>query len=223
MIPKIIHQIWLDDDLPLQLKMASDSIKSIHKGYKYNLWRKEDLKDFELDHLIGKVHPIRLANILKIKLLTTFGGWYFDIDIAGKGSLGNLPTYILNSKICVNLRLDGMNKTFGNSIVGCEKYYDFSLLLREYESTSSSEMKNHWNVFCKKNEVTQIPYEFFNRSGTLFMDLKLKTWKKDHKESENIQSYSMDSRHREIINNKIVHKENGTIQTKSPFYKRTYK
>jgi mannosyltransferase OCH1-like enzyme len=42
-IPKIIHQIWIGDNMPPVIKLYTSTFKNI-SGYKYILWGNEHLK-----------------------------------------------------------------------------------------------------------------------------------------------------------------------------------
>lgn len=85
MIPKIFHQVWINDrspELPDRFKMYRDSWLRFHPEWSYRLWNLETL-DFvpESHKLLGECrHPAQMADLLRIEILYRFGGVYIDTD-----------------------------------------------------------------------------------------------------------------------------------------------
>jgi len=239
MIPKIIHQIWLEEEMSSIMKEATNTIQYHNNGYKYYLWGLKDLKDFQLEYLIENNTPlVKIANILKFKLLGLFGGWAIDIDTGAMGSLDDIPTYLVASNIICNTEIlqRTIEPQYGNSIIACEKYTDFDSLLSEYLKTSSLPMTNYWRNYCKTNKVKLIPYDFTSSNGTVILrNLNLKHWKKDmnnyNKQSDshfNFNSAKELSETRDpnlfdLSYIKLKDEHENHIQTISSFYKKSYK
>ena len=51
-IPKIIHQIWIGEEMPDKLKGFTDKMKSEHPDYEYYLWGNELWKKYADDPFI---------------------------------------------------------------------------------------------------------------------------------------------------------------------------
>ena len=88
MIPRNIHQIWLQGykHLPEKYKIKAEKIKSFHEGWNYKLWSEKDILDlldteeevktyYNLQYLHQKVDYARYIILYKI------GGVYIDIDV----------------------------------------------------------------------------------------------------------------------------------------------
>lgn len=89
-IPKLIHQLWLNEKNPPDKHLANINImQTLHPTWDYKLWTVDDLKNEELlfgniDDIIKRFnietndHPI-LLNILSIFILLKYGGVYCNI------------------------------------------------------------------------------------------------------------------------------------------------
>jgi mannosyltransferase OCH1-like enzyme len=88
MIPKIIHHIWMSDNVIPNLNLyASQSVKDMNTDFEYKLWRDNDVDNLmktefskyydkfnELPRLIMKIDMFRYF------LMYKFGGLYTDMD-----------------------------------------------------------------------------------------------------------------------------------------------
>lgn len=103
-IPKIIHQIFLQEGRPSTLskyRAGLESCHKIHPGWEQKLWTDENATDFMREHYpaiaphyIGYAQSIQRANILRYALLDHFGGVYLDLDVTclkPLDDLGHLP------------------------------------------------------------------------------------------------------------------------------------
>ena len=54
-IPKIIHQIWIGNEIPEKFKEFTEKMKDVHEalGYKYKLWGNEIWKKYADDPYIN--------------------------------------------------------------------------------------------------------------------------------------------------------------------------
>lgn len=90
MIPKIIHQTWKDNNLPIVLKKIVEANKKNleHFGYEFKLWTDDDIIE-----LIKQNYPflfnifsntrtgVQKGDIARLVLVHHFGGIYIDLDI----------------------------------------------------------------------------------------------------------------------------------------------
>ena len=85
MIPKVFHQIWINDsspDLPREFERYRDSWIQNHPGWDYRLWNLDNL-DFapRSRNLWNQCqHPAQLADLLRMEVLYEHGGVYIDTD-----------------------------------------------------------------------------------------------------------------------------------------------
>ena len=86
-IPKIIHQIWIGEEIPTKLKGFTDKMKEVHekKGYKYHLWGNELWTKYADDPFINsyrdKNFPIAfVVDRFRMLLLNDYGGIAVDPD-----------------------------------------------------------------------------------------------------------------------------------------------
>jgi mannosyltransferase OCH1-like enzyme len=86
-IPRIVHQIWRDGDIPRRWRAPVASVKLYHPGWRYELWT-----DDRAARHIAEAHPllypvytglsrdIMRADVLRYVLMHDFGGMYCDLD-----------------------------------------------------------------------------------------------------------------------------------------------
>ncbi|HRO60657.1 MAG TPA: glycosyltransferase [Burkholderiaceae bacterium] len=85
MIPRIFHQIWINDAdpiLPACFRAYSDSWRALHPAWEYRLWNLENC-DFDLQRpeLIGRcANYAQMADVLRLEILYRYGGVYIDTD-----------------------------------------------------------------------------------------------------------------------------------------------
>tara|TARA_R100001530_G_scaffold72393_1_gene51149 strand:+ start:328 stop:1023 length:696 start_codon:yes stop_codon:yes gene_type:complete len=86
-IPKIIHQIWIGNEIPSKFKEFTDKMKEVHeeKGYKHYLWGNElwdkYKDDLYIDAYRGKGFPLAyVTDRFRILLLRDYGGIAVDPD-----------------------------------------------------------------------------------------------------------------------------------------------
>jgi mannosyltransferase OCH1-like enzyme len=84
-IPKIIHQIWINDtkEIPVKYIPYVSSVISKHPGWEYILWDVEKAKNLgmrTLDRFNELDHWAYRADILRYEIMHRFGGVYLDCD-----------------------------------------------------------------------------------------------------------------------------------------------
>lgn len=105
MIPKIIHQTWLDDNLPDILKNIVNHNKNllIKNGYEFKLWTDNDISkliDEEYPHLNtifkSTLTGVQRGDIGRLCIIHRFGGVYIDLDILILNDLEDLIDFESN-------------------------------------------------------------------------------------------------------------------------------
>src|SRR6187399_325467 len=97
MIPKIIHQIWLQgyDNIPAELKNDHENCKIVNNDFEYIVWDKDKIKKL-LDDKFGKDYSdlfdtykifAQQADFARYAILYVYGGIYLDMDILCKKNL----------------------------------------------------------------------------------------------------------------------------------------
>ncbi|KAL2350292.1 nucleotide-diphospho-sugar transferase [Cryomyces antarcticus] len=88
LIPKIIHQTYINESVPLVWQEAQRSCIELHKDhYEYKFWTDAKSREFIaaeypwfLDTFNGYPYPIQRADAIRYFVLATFGGIYIDLD-----------------------------------------------------------------------------------------------------------------------------------------------
>lgn len=85
MIPKIIHHIWVGDfKLPNREKNLIENIKNIHSDYEHKFWTTSPDLPENIKHWYDIFYKIKnyafCADILRVWIINTYGGFYFDVD-----------------------------------------------------------------------------------------------------------------------------------------------
>lgn len=87
LIPKIIHQTYINESIPDVWKQAQKSCIELHKDYEYKLWTDALAREFIateypwfLEVFDGYTQPIQRADVIRYFVLVHFGGVYIDLD-----------------------------------------------------------------------------------------------------------------------------------------------
>ena len=86
-IPKIVHQTWKTETLPLRWKHTIASVKRWHPDWEYRLWDDETINAYVQKHhpdfypiFSGFSRNIMRADVMRYILMHDIGGMYCDLD-----------------------------------------------------------------------------------------------------------------------------------------------
>jgi mannosyltransferase OCH1-like enzyme len=86
-IPKIIHQTYINESIPAHWQEAQQSCIDLHEDYEYILWTDAKSREFVaaefpwfLETFDGYQFPIQRADAIRYFVLAHFGGVYIDLD-----------------------------------------------------------------------------------------------------------------------------------------------
>lgn len=131
-IPKIIHQIWINEnseinEMPENWKKSPIEWKKYHNksnGYIYILWEKESSRNFIKKYFPEYLqtydefnHVIHRCDLLRFAFLSKYGGFYSDLDNYPIKNLedelpGNFDAYFPELKIFYNIISSNINLIF---------------------------------------------------------------------------------------------------------------
>jgi uncharacterized ubiquitin-like protein YukD len=104
MIPKLIHQTWRDNTLPVLFQKIKNQNKTMNEDFEFKLWSHTpgppDIDDFikkeypDIFDIFNKTkYGVQKADIARIVILYHYGGIYFDLDIMCLKPLKTLLNY----------------------------------------------------------------------------------------------------------------------------------
>jgi inositol phosphorylceramide mannosyltransferase catalytic subunit len=100
LIPKIIHQTYINESIPPQWQVAQQSCVNLHNHYEYKFWTDVKSREFIaaeypwfLNTFDGYHYPIQRADAIRYFVLAHFGGVYIDLDYGCKRCLDPLLSY----------------------------------------------------------------------------------------------------------------------------------
>jgi len=100
LIPKIIHQTYINSSIPVQWKKGQQSCIDLHPDYEYMLWTDEKSRDFIaaeypwfLESFDNYPFPIERADAIRYFVLAHYGGTYIDLDDGCNRRLDPLLSY----------------------------------------------------------------------------------------------------------------------------------
>ncbi|KAF2114913.1 nucleotide-diphospho-sugar transferase [Lophiotrema nucula] len=100
LIPKIIHQTYVNDSIPTHWLGPQKSCLDLHPDYEYKLWTDKKAREFIaaeypwfLETFDGYPYPIQRADAIRYFVLHHFGGIYIDLDDGCNRSLDPLLAY----------------------------------------------------------------------------------------------------------------------------------
>lgn len=100
LIPKIIHQTYINESIPEVWQDAQRSCIELHEDYEYKLWTDKKAREFIADEypwfletFDGYQFPIQRADSIRYFVLAHFGGVYIDLDDGCNRRLDPLLSY----------------------------------------------------------------------------------------------------------------------------------
>jgi len=100
MIPKIIHQTYINTSIPEQWKSGQQSCIDLHDDYEYMLWTDAKSREFIaaeypwfLETFDNYPFPIQRADAIRYFILAHYGGTYMDLDDGCNRRLDPLLSY----------------------------------------------------------------------------------------------------------------------------------
>ncbi|KAG9241071.1 nucleotide-diphospho-sugar transferase [Calycina marina] len=100
LIPKIIHQTYINDSIPIQWKAGQQACIDLHPDYEYKLWTDAKSRAFIAENYSWFLktfdnyqYPIERADSIRYFILSHFGGTYIDLDDGCARSLDPLLSY----------------------------------------------------------------------------------------------------------------------------------
>lgn len=167
LIPKIIHQTYINESIPTQWLAAQQSCIDIHPDYEYMLWTDEKSLEFItkeypwfLNTFVGYKHPIQRADSIRYFVLAYYGGVYIDLDDGCKRRLDPLLSYTAFVRRTIPTGIS-------NDVMGAVPQHPF--FLRVIESLQGANRK--WIL----------PYiTIMASTGPLFLSVVWKKWMGEH-------------------------------------------
>lgn len=129
MIPKVIHYIWLGDDMPILYKECISTWKQYAPGFKIEFWDEDRVsREFELDNfyyqMIRKKKYAFAVDYLRCLVLYEYGGIYLDTDMELVKDI---------TPLCDNMVFSGLEKEnqISCGIIGAQKKHPLMKNLME--------------------------------------------------------------------------------------------
>jgi mannosyltransferase OCH1-like enzyme len=142
MIPKIIHQTYINTSIPEVWQEAQQSCINLHPDWEYKLWTDEmslkfihDEYEWFEDTFRGYPYPIQRADAIRYFVLKHYGGIYLDLDDGCNRELEPLLSYPawVRKTMPTGISNDAMGAVpdhpFFNFVVDQIRDYDRSWLL----------------------------------------------------------------------------------------------
>lgn len=99
-IPKIIHQTYINESIPAQWKPGQQACLDLHQDYEYKLWTDKASRQFIaseypwfLETFDNYAFPIQRADAIRYFVLAHYGGVYIDLDDGCNRRLDPLLSY----------------------------------------------------------------------------------------------------------------------------------
>lgn len=178
LIPKIIHQTYVNESIPTRWLAAQQSCLDLHQDYEYMLWTDDKSLDFiEKEYpwfaptFKSYAHGIQRADSIRYFVLAHYGGVYIDLDDGCKRRLDPLLSYHAFLRRTVPTGIS-------NDVMGAIPQHPF--FLRVIESLQGADRK--W----------VLPYiTIMASTGPLFLSVVWKKWMGEHADlqaqSQNLQ------------------------------------
>lgn len=201
-IPKIIHQIWIGNEVPEDVIFLSNKIKNLHKDWEYNLWTEKNI-DFLDEKDLKKINKIKnlgaRSDVLRYFILEKFGGLYLDCDFV---PVKNFSDLLINNSFIAGVCNPDDNSLplIANGLIACQKNHILlKLILKDI-------YKNLDNMIEVKTQD-----EIFKFSGPEFFTKKIFNFIKTNNVSDlliypSTFFYPINYRKKFFINEKLIKK-----------------
>jgi inositol phosphorylceramide mannosyltransferase catalytic subunit len=166
-IPKIIHQTYINESIPAHWLPAQQSCIDLHPDYEYILWTDAMALDFIskeypwfLNTFVGYKHNIQRADAIRYFVLAHYGGIYIDLDDGCQRRLDPLLSYNAWVRRTIPTGIS-------NDLMGAIPQHPF--FCRVIESLAGADRK--W----------VLPYiTIMGSTGPLFLSVMWKNWMNEH-------------------------------------------
>lgn len=125
MIPKIIHQIWIQgyDEIPENLKAYHNNCKVINHQFKHIFWDEDKIRDLLLEHFGEEYWELyqkyqvyaQKSDFARYAILCVHGGIYVDMDMICRKSLEPL---LEHNFFCTSEIFYYVYKRYLNGVIG---------------------------------------------------------------------------------------------------------
>ena len=163
LIPRIIHQTWKTNKIPLEWRDLVKSWKSHHPNWEYKLWSNSDAIYFVEKHypeMVGQYvafsYDIQRADAFRYMLLHHYGGVYVDMDFE---CLQNVEPLLLGHKFVIGLepfdqaRSQGLMKLVSNALIACIPQHSFLRETVEHLKSIDPKIVTHTEVLSSTGPI----------------------------------------------------------------------
>ena len=134
-VPKIIHQMWKNKNIPKHLMTMQQSVIEKHKDYEYMFWTDDCLEKFikvnypeMYDFYNNFEYKIQQLDFIRLLILYHFGGIYIDLDsfcFKNVDSILNYPVSLVETEKHEAFSNDHYPFVLNNAFIAAEKGNDF--------------------------------------------------------------------------------------------------
>jgi inositol phosphorylceramide mannosyltransferase catalytic subunit len=185
-IPRIIHQTWKDERIPVPLQKLAETWKQNHPGWEYRLWTDRENRDFLntfypafLARYDSYPHHIQRVDAFRYFVLYTLGGLYVDLDFECFQSLDEL----LSEQECLfglepqeHCEIHNRTRIIGNALMAAAPRHAFFRAILDDLATYKPPQEHRNNLIlettgpfmltrvyerCRPSNVTLCPSNFF--------------------------------------------------------------
>ncbi|KAG9232976.1 nucleotide-diphospho-sugar transferase [Amylocarpus encephaloides] len=173
LIPRIIHQTYINESIPLKWQKGQQACVDLHDDYEYILWTDEKSRDFiakEYEWFLKTFDaypfPIQRADAIRYFVLYHYGGIYIDLDDGCNRRLDPLLSYPAWLRRTVPTGIS-------NDAMGSVPQHPFF----KYVIELLSDYNRNW----------VLPYiSVMGSTGPLFLSVLWKQYMRNHNEPEEI-------------------------------------
>ncbi|XWV24975.1 glycosyl transferase [Tupanvirus deep ocean] len=138
MIPKIIHQIWLQgyNNIPSELNEFHDKCKKVNSDFEHMFWDNDRIKKL-LEEEFGEKYVAAFdyfkifaqkADFARYAILYVYGGIYLDMDTMCKKNLNDFLNYRLFTTIAGDSFYE-LYKRYHNAVIGAVPRHPLFLIM----------------------------------------------------------------------------------------------
>jgi len=150
-IPKIIHQMWKDENIPEHWKDSPKEYKRLFPDWEYKFWTDKTMREFMVEHYPDFLdmydsypYPIQRADSFRCFVLEKIGGIYSDLDIV---PTSNFQWLFENTDAEVYLPMTQNILSFTNCIMVSKKNSPFWKHAQKWLRKRAGKRSEWWGKF----------------------------------------------------------------------------
>lgn len=158
MIPKIIHYVWLGDEMPQRFKDYIDNWKKIMPNYTFMNWNQNNF-DFSGCRFAREAYDNKkfgfVADYIRVAVLEQYGGIYLDTDVEAVRPFDEL---LSDNDFFIGFENDA---NLGTAVLGCVPHHTLCKSMLNFYDSCPFIVDGKLNCIPNTSYFTYLTYDYY--------------------------------------------------------------